>query len=442
MFGPCFGVFTGKVRFNDVAPMLKRVLKNFGVVLRGRGIGAVFSVTATGLMANALPVTEFGLVILLHTYIMVVRGILNFRTYETIVRFGIPLGESGDDSGLRSLLRSTMMIDMAAAVLAVILGIAAAPLAGHFLQWNSDMVGWAAMYSLIILATANSTPDGILRIYNRFDALGVQATVGPALRLLMVSIAWVLDAPMPVFIVVWGSAFAVGHIYMIARGLRELKAHMGTGLWSEFRWSEIRERPPAFWKFIGVVYWQTNIDLLPKHVSTLLAGALLGPAAAGLFRLAREFSTVLSQPAVLLREVLFPDLTRSFHAQDEGFNTVPWKTAFFAGAAGLFFVVLSLFIGRPILAFVGEEYAAAATLLSLMLLAATFELTGASLRAAVYAMGKAASILRIHVIGITTYVAMFFILTPLTGLIGPGLAAITSSFLVLCLTGLLIKRIL
>ena len=36
--------------------MLRRVLKNFGVVIRGRGIGAVFSVAATGLMANALPV--------------------------------------------------------------------------------------------------------------------------------------------------------------------------------------------------------------------------------------------------------------------------------------------------------------------------------------------------------------------------------------------------
>ena len=421
--------------------MLKRVLKNFAVVLRGRGIGAAFSVTATGLMANALSATEFGLVILLHTYIMVVRGALNFRTYETIVRFGIPLGETGDDSGLRSLLRSTMMIDMFAALLAAILGIVAAPLAGHFLQWDSDMVAWATVYSLIILATANSTPDGILRIYNRFDALGVQATVGPAMRLALVSIAWALDSPMPVFIIAWGSAFAVGHIYMTVRGLKELKAHMNTSLWSGFRWQEIRDRRREFWKFIGVVYWQTNIDLLPKHLSTLMAGALLGPAAAGLFRLAREFSTVLTQPAVLLRDVLFPDLARSFHARDEGFHTVPWKTASFAGAAGLVFVILSLFIGRTILGVVGEEYVAAAPLLTLMLLAATFELAGASLRAAVYAMGKAASILRIHIIGIATYVAMFFSLTPITGLIGPGLAGITSSLLVLTLTSLLIKRI-
>ena len=114
--------------------------------------------------------------------------------------------------------------------------------------------------------------DSGLRIYNRFDALGVQATVAPALRLLMVSIAWALDAPMPVFIIAWGSAFAMGHIYLMVRGLKELKAHMDISLWSGFRWQEIRGRRREFWKFVGVVYWQTNIDLLPKHVSTLLAG--------------------------------------------------------------------------------------------------------------------------------------------------------------------------
>jgi len=420
--------------------VLKRVLKNFARVLRGRGIAAVFSVGATALMANALSATDFGLVILVHTYIMVVRGALNFRTFEAIVRFGIPLNDSGDNAGLRSLLRSTMMIDLAAAMLATIIGMAAAPLAGHFLQWDSDMVVWAATYCLVILSTANGTPNGILRVYDRFDALSVQFTVGPALRFIMVAAAWALDAPMPVFIIAWGSAFATGHIYMFVRGLIELRARMKTGLWNGFHWGEARERKSDFWKFIGVVYWQTNIDLLPKHVSVLLAGSLLGPASAGLFRLAREFSTVLTQPAVMLREVLFPDLTRSFHAEDGGIRSVPFKTALIAGAVGLIFVLLSVFFGDSLLGIVGEEYVPAATLLSLLLLAASFDLASASLRAAAYAMGKAGSILRIHIVSIITYVSLFFLLTPFTGLTGPGLAAILASLLALALTTRLIAR--
>jgi O-antigen/teichoic acid export membrane protein len=421
--------------------VLKRVLKNFGVVIRGRGIAGVFSVGATGLMANALSATEFGLVVLIHTYIMVIRGALNFRTFEAVVRFGIPLNDSGDQLGLRALLRSTMLIDLSAAVLATVIAISMAPLAGKFLQWDANMIAWAAGYSLVILATANGTPNGILRIYDRFDALGVQFTVAPALRLIMVAAAWALDAPMPVFIIAWGSAFAAGHLYMFVRGLVELRKHMRGGLWDGFRLGELRERDSEFWKFIGVVYWQTGIDLLPKHVSVLLAGALLGPASAGLFRLAREFSTVLTQPAIALREVLFPDLTRSFHAEDGGIHSVPFKTAIIAGLAGLAFVVFSLFFGAPLLGVIGEEYVPAATLLSLLLLAASFDLASAPLRAAAYAMGRAGTVLNIHIGGIVTYLSMFFLLTPLTGLTGPGLAAVLASLLALILTARLVARI-
>ena len=277
--------------------MLKRVLRNFGVVLRGRGIAAVFSVGATGLMANALSATEFGLVILVHTYILVVRGALNFRTFEAVVRYGIPYLENGEDSRLRSLLRSTLFIDIAAALLASLIGMVAAPIASHYLHWESGMAGWAVIYSLVLLTTANGTSSGILRIYDRFDALGVQFTVAPALRFFSVLAAWALDAPMIVFLIAWGSAFAIGNAYLFIRGLIELRTQMDSSLHSGFRWNELRDPGDGFWRFIFVVYWQTNIDLLPKHVSTLLAGALLGPAAAGLFRLSREFSTILTQPA-------------------------------------------------------------------------------------------------------------------------------------------------
>jgi len=420
--------------------MLKRVLRNFGVVLRGRGIAAVFAIGATGLMANALSATEFGLVILVHTYILVVRGVLNFRTFEAVVRYGIPYLESGQDKQLRSLLRSTMLIDFTAALLATLIAMSAAPVASQYLHWESGMATWAVIYSVVILTTANGTSSGILRIYDRFDALGWQFTVAPALRFISVLAAWALDAPMIVFVIAWGSAFAAGNVYLFVRGVLELRTQMDVSLRSGFRWSELRDPGEGFWKFIGVVYWQTNIDLLPKHVSTLLAGGLLGPAAAGLFRLAREFSTVLTQPAEMLREVLFPDLARSYHADDGHFRSVPFKATLVAGAVGLAFVVLSVFIGPPILGFVGEEYVAAAPLLVLLLLAATFDLASSPLRAAAYAMGKASSILRIHVIGITTYIVAFFALASAIGLIGTGYAAVLGSLLALALTGRLIAK--
>ena len=65
--------------------------------------------------------------------------------------------------------------------------------------------------------------------------------------------------------------------------------------------------------FLGVTYWQSNIDLIPKHISVIMAGYLLGAADAGLLRLARQFSSLLAKPAILIRQVIFLDLTRSWN---------------------------------------------------------------------------------------------------------------------------------
>ncbi|MBT8071624.1 MAG: oligosaccharide flippase family protein, partial [Gammaproteobacteria bacterium] len=331
----------------------KRVLRNFGIVLRGRGIAAIFTLLATALMANALQATEFGLVILLHTYVLAVRGILNFRTYEAVVRFGVPLHENGDNNGLRKLFRITTLIDLFSGIAATLAGVFAAGLAGHFLHWDAQMISLAGIYSLVMLTTVINTPNGILRLYDRFDALSVFYTVGPAIRLTGVLIAWLLNAEMHVFIFIWGAAFVLENTWLIVRGHLELKRHSAGHIWRGGSWREVRETSSEFRHFIAVVYWQTNIDLLPKHVSVLLAGSLLGPAAAGMFRLARDFSSILSKPAMMLREVLFPDLSRILHNEAEGFHKLGFRAVRAAGVAGLLLVLLSIPAAGPLLGLIG-----------------------------------------------------------------------------------------
>jgi len=402
----------------------RRVLKNFGVVLRGKGIAAGLTLAATALMAHGLPVIEFGLVILLHTYVLAIRGFLNFRTYEAIVKYGVPLHESNDIKVLKSLCRTTTLVDVASGVAATLVGISIASLAGKFLHWDADMVSLARLYSLVMLTTIFNTPNGILRIYDRFDALSVSYTVGPTIRIAGVLLAWLNDAGLQAYVVVWAVAFVIENIWLFVRGHIELKRQTGSSMWNGGDWKSALDISPDLRHFIGVVYWQTNLDLLPKHLAVLLAGGLLGPAAAGMFRLARDFSSILSKPAMLLREVLFPDLTRMLISDPHGFNTLGVKAMKAAAAAGFVLAMISVPTASPLLGIIGPEYTQAATLLTLMLIAATFELAASPLRAAAYAMGKVSETLRNYFIGVLIYFAFFLLLTPMLGLNAPGTAAI------------------
>ena len=401
----------------------QRIFKNFGVVLRGRGIAAVFNVVALALMANALTPVEFGLVVLLHTYVLAIRGFLNFRTFEAIVKYGVPLHESGDNDGLRKLLRITTSVDVMSSIVATLLGVFAASITGKFLHWDMQMVTIAAVYSLTMLTTAIGTPNGVLRLYDRFDVLGTWYTISPAIRFFGVVIAWFFDAKMLVFVGVWAAAFVFENCWIYLRGHREVHQHMSESIWRGFRPRELLETSPEFRHFLGVIYWQTNVDLLPKHLAVLLAGSLLGPAGAGMFRLANDFSTILSKPGLMLREVLFPDLSRMLHNKEAGFHELGIRAVKIAGAVGLLLVVLSIPLGAPILGVIGSDYTAAAPLLTLMLLAATFELAGSPLRAAAYALGGAGTVLRIYALSSFVYLGLFYVFALSFGLIGPGIAA-------------------
>jgi len=418
----------------------QRVVKNFGVVLRGRGIAAVFNMIALGLMANALSPVQFGLVVLLHTYVLAIRGFLNFRTFEAIVKYGVPLHSGGDNDGLRKLLRVTTSVDVMSSILATLLGVGAASITGKFLHWDAQMVTTAAVYSLTLLTTATGTPNGVLRLYDRFDVLGFWYTISPAIRLCGVVVAWFLDAQMLVFVGVWAAAFVFENGWIYLRGHREVHQHMSESIWRGFRLRELKETTPEFRHFMGVIYWQTNVDLLPKHLAVLLAGSLLGPAGAGMFRLANDFSTILSKPGLMLREVLFPDLSRMLHNKEAGFHELGFRAVRIAGATGLLMVLLSIPLGAPILGIIGSDYTAAAPLMSLMLLAATFELAGSPLRAAAYALGGAGTVLSIYALSSVLYLGLFYVFTLPLGLIGPGVAACIAGALTLTRLLFLVRK--
>jgi len=182
----------------------QRVFRNFGVVLRGRGIAGVFNMLALALMAHVLSPVQFGLVVLLHTYVLAIRGFLNFRTFEAVVKYGVPLHAIGDNDGLRRLLRVTTSVDVLSSIVATLVGIGAASITGKFLHWDAQMVTIAMLYSLVMLSSAIGTPNGALRLYDRFDLLGTWYTISPAVRFSGVVIAWFFDADMLVFVGIFG----------------------------------------------------------------------------------------------------------------------------------------------------------------------------------------------------------------------------------------------
>ncbi len=420
---------------------MRRVLGNFGFLVRGRSVAAAMSFGATMLMARALGPAEFGMVVLIQAYALLMRGLLNFRSFESVIRYGVPAHDAGDTRTLRRLVKVCRRVDLRASLVATALALIVAPLIGPSLGMGRDDVILLTAYSLVLLTTGNNTSGGILRLFDQFDTMGRIMTIGPTIRFFGVVIAWWLDSPLPVFVAILAFAFVTENLYGLWRGQHEYRQRIGRPPEGENISDANLAEFSGLRRFLWNNYWQSNMDLVRKHLSTLLAGYLLGPAEAGLLRLARELSSLLSKPAALIREVVFPDLTRSWHQGSAVFKLIAYRTALLGGGFGLLFVAAGYLFGDKLLgSLIGREFIAAAPVLTLMLLAATFDLTASSLRSAAYAIGSAGKVLRMYVVSAGIYMVLFVALTSWMGLIGAGVAACVAAALPPLAMAALIRR--
>ena len=400
------------------------------------------TLAATALMARALSPDYFGLVVLIHTYLLAIRGLINLKPFEAIIRYGVSAQEEGRTDRASQLLRMLLTLDATFALGGTLIAIVLVPVIGPMLGWNNEAQNLALLYSLLMLTTtATGTASGVLRLYNRFDLLGLRQAMGPLVQLLGVMLAWFVEAEYPYFLLAYGVGLMVENLVLLWFGWQESRRQLGNQLWHGPIWHKHKERFPGFWRFIQVVYWQANMDLIPKQLSLLGVGALLGAANAGLFRLAQQLAKVLTVPALLLRTVLFPDLTRLWHHRDPQFVGIIKRSLavsiLFGGAVAL----LSLLVGGPAIELLaGPDYLGAVGVIVWLMFSAGLDLGLAALRAAGYAMGYAGALLRFYLVSLLAYVLLFLVLGQWLGLVGIGLATASWSAINLLLVGGLVWR--
>ena len=426
-------------------PALRRVLQNFAILAGGRAAGGVLGFIATLLSARALGPEDFGVVAMISAYVMVVRGFVNIKPFEAIVRYGVSLADDRDHAGLAALLRVSLLLDCLSAVSGTVIAIGIAYATGPLMGWSPATTVVAMWYSLMLLASGTATASGSLRIFDRFDAISRAQVLNSAWRLAgVVVVSGLGHASIASIAAVWASAQFVQYLATLYYGAQVVSARIPwRQLRGPFALTALGHRHPGLWSFLNVLYWQASLDLVPKSLGTLYAGALLGPQAAAMFRIAREFANVVAKPGQLVRQAIYPDLARLHHRRDGDFNKIVVSMAAMMGLPALALAIASLWLGGPLLKFtVGASYVPAAGLLSWLVAAATLDMAASPLGPAGYALGCAKAMLGVQVLASLIFIAGFQWLTPQLGLSGPGIATLAMSLVTLIGMSIAVRRAL
>ena len=403
-----------------VAPILRRVVANAGMLLGGRTVNAVLGLAYMAIAARALGAAELGVLVLIQAFAQFLGEVVKFQSWQTILHYGArPLAE-GQTAEFQRVLRFTVVLDLASTLIGIAIGVAGAFLFADQLGWTSREAPVAALYMVTIAFMVSATPLGLLRLFDRFDILARQAALIALIRVVGSVVALALHATLEGFLLAWAIGTVGSWIYLAGSATAELKRR---GLLKGFSWrGPLAAGMPGVWRFA----WNTNLaatlDVAFTHVATLMVGALVGPSQAAFWRVGRQVADAIAKPAKLLTPALYPELAR---LRADGRGHAMWRLArnvgLLAGGVGLVLLALSAFAGPALLTLVmGQGFAPAADVMTWQVGAAVIGVFALPLEPMLISLGKPGLAVWVRLAVSAAFLAVLPFLVTQFGLIGAG----------------------
>lgn len=408
--------------------MMKRALRNVGLLLGSKGATGLMQLGSFALIARGLGTVEFGFFALLQTHVQFLSGVATVQSNQAVIHYGVKHLETGDTQAFQATVKTGTLMDLAGALVAMVCAVALAPLVAPFLDWDERVVLYAQCFTPLALANAIATPKGMLRLFDRFDLLARHVLVTPAIRLIGSAVAFLLDAPLAGYLAVWlvagyaGAAVALGMAWWEAR-----RRGLLAGMTAELR--GLSRPNPGIWRFMAISNLHSTLALVPNYVSVFLVGGIAGPAAAGLYKVAREIGTALGKPVDLLNQTLYPDLARLASARDwQGLRTIAIRAGLMTGGVGLLMFLITALGGEVIIgALFGPDFVPAMPVLQLLVLATAISVTAFPTEPVLYALGRPDVLLKMALLSNGVLCALMVWMLHALGLIGAGWASVIAA---------------
>lgn len=401
--------------------VFRTIVKNASYLASGKLGGALLGLIALACAGRGMTPALFGTLVIIHSYANGVGAVVKFQTWQFIVRSGAPAVERGDIRTLRDVIGFAVGLDLTSGLIGLAGGLALLPFAAEWFGIGQENLHLAMLYCMLIPTMTAATPTGILRVFDRFDQIALQQLVTPLLRAVGAVLSYVAGFGFTGFVLTWFVADLAGDLCLWFMSIKELRRRevrraLRPGLFGPAR------RLRGAWGFV----WTTNVAhsiwAAWGPVSNLIVGALLSPAAAGLFKIAATFFDSASKPAELMSRSFYPEIMRLDPASRH-----PWqlavRSAMISGAIAIVLLLVVTVGGKPVIDLVfGKRYVDAYDLLQLMTASLVVAMAAFPLESLLYMAGRERSALAAEGTAALGYAVLLVALIHLYGIWGAGLA--------------------
>jgi O-antigen/teichoic acid export membrane protein len=416
--------------------ILRRAARNSGMLLGGKSAGGLMQLGTFALAARGLGVHDFGIFSVLVAQVMLLTGLAAFDSNQAIIRYGVPHLSADNRTGFQALIKAGTLLDVGAAAVAAIAAVALAPLVIGRMEWGPHVVLLAQMTAPLSFANALSTQKALLRLFDRYDLLSTHAIVTPLLRLIFIGGLWAAGATLGWYIAAWLVAGWAGAAVAFWFAWREVaRRGLLAGMTPSLR--RLTHGNAGVWRFSLISNLNSSVAMVPTHLSVLLVANLLGPAAAGMFRVAREMGTGMLKPVDLVNQALYPDMQRLVATRNwRRLTRTAVRAGLAAAATGAAVTLLIVVAGETIVSLIfGHAFVAVMPILILMGAGTSIRMLSFAADPVMYALGRPSAPLMISIASALMFIGIMLWRIPIDGLAGGGWAFVGMGVLGCALSG-------
>jgi len=403
----------------------KRLFKNTGVLISGDTVSAVLGVLTFAITARALGTEKLGMLILIDAYVRIVDKLVNFQSWQFIIKYGSDALTSKDSSGFKALVKLGTIVDACTAVIGCAVSVMLAGVIARWQNWSPEMVRLAMIYSLIVIFDIAGVPTGLLRIFDKFKSFSVQKCVTSVIKFAGVLVAWAFHCELRGFLWVWMLTEIVDYVSLTAMAWIELHHRGFRQIWAEPLLG-ITKRFPGVWNFLISTNLTGSVKIGFREFDILVVGKLLGFADVGLYKLAKKLCAALDRLTNPLFQSLYPELTKLWAKKDfKDFRFVVKRMTYIMGGLSVISWIVFVIWGREIILITtGREFIPAYSVTVWYMLANGIAVTSLPLAPMLLAMGQAHLSFWIQFLPTLIYFPVLFWMLSAWGLNGAGYAYI------------------
>jgi len=388
------------------------ILRNLAWLLGGKGFGAVCSIVYLAILSRSLGLKDFGHFSLILGTGQALVALASFQAWQTIVKFGAGAVHEGDWARFGRLAFLCGAIDLGGALLCTLLAAVIYYGFGALLGLNPAFVDMAFAFNVALLWGRLTTPNGILRVLDRFDlSIYVEALV-PAGRLIASFVIILTGASVARFLFAWAFFdLLAGLVYWIV-AWRLVPHALNRDNFGQ--WRRALDENKGLRGFMAITYAGSTLDAVMKQGPLLAVGLFLGTSAAGLYRLADQLAQGISRFAGMIPRVVFPELAKAqIGERQQAFGSLVRKVVLMTGGAGLAVALVALLLGRQLTGLVGgEEFVDGGAILLPIAIGASFELAAIAFEPILLSTGHPARALAARVLALAVLGAGILLFVP------------------------------